>query len=404
MNRKRRFVPMAWLCLLALLLLATSFASAQDAAVTPSPVSGGAHSLLPAPAAAVPRPQPATASSQGPDPSRKWEIEVHGAGILSFNPTGGTSFLPSAGLGFSGPGGGSSLRVPSWFFGAGASLYNTVEFNHPGVLSVPIASLDTVLTSPVTRRSHGPALGARVSRELSPRFSIEGDFEYNFGSLALNGAGDRINAAGASWAAAFSQVLGPGLCPGCSGVSVSSVTTIHDHQGREILATGALNVNVRTQGRAIPYFTVGGGGIFSMGDAPVATLVGNLQFTNAGAPHNETDSIRLHYGVPDHTATGFFGGGVKYYITSHYGIRAEVRDYVSHYHVDNLLDATPSVATLTPAGAFAPAGNPTVVFSNNPTTGFPSSLSAPALSSFRTLAGDGTLHQVEFTFGMFFRF
>jgi hypothetical protein len=185
---------------------------------------------------------------------------------------------------------------------------------------------------------------------------------------------------------------------------VTSVATVHDHSGQELLATGALNINLRTQGRAIPYFTVGGGGIFSLGDAPSATLVGNYQFSFSGAPHNESDAVRLHYRVPDHAAAGFFGVGMKYYITPHYGIRGEVRDLVSGYHVDNLLDAAPTVATLTPADAIGSNGSPSLSFSNNPSTGFPSSLSAPALSNFRTLAGSGILHQVEMSLGIFFRF
>lgn len=409
MTRTRRFFPLAspLLLLLPVLLLlgASNFAAGQDPANPLKQGFAGARAPLPAALApATPRSRPAAASTVGPDPDRKWEIEVHGAGFLSYNPTSGTSFLPPVVGGFTSPSGGSSLIVPSWYFGAGATLYNTVELNHPAFLSQPIASLDSVLTHAVTRRDHGPGLGARISRDLSPRFSIEADFDYNFGSLALNGAGDQINAASASWQAAFSQVFGPTACPVCTGVSVTSVATIHDHTGRELLATGALNINLRTQGRAIPYVTVGGGGIFSMGDAPSATLVGNYQFAFLGAPHNETDAIRLHYGVPDHTATGFFGAGVKYYVTSHYGIRAEVRDYVSHYHVDNLLDAAPSVATLTPANAIGTSGSPSLSFSNNPLTGFPSSLSAPAFTNFRTLAGSGTLHQVEMTFGVFWRF
>lgn len=398
---RTRLVPhsrsiLPFLAILAL-LGATTFAVGQERA---SAAARPWATMAPA----APRPKLAAASGVAPDPARKWEIEVHGAGFLSFNPTGGTSTLPGIVGGFTAPGGGASLFVPSWYFGAGNTLYNTVELNHPAFLTQPIASLDSVLTHAVVRRDHGPGVGARITREITPRFSIEAGFEYNFGALAFYGAGDQINTSSATWQAAFSQLFGPTSCPACSGVSVTSVATLHDHTGRELVATGALNINLRTQGRAIPYVTVGGGGIFSMGDAPSATLVGNYQFSFAGAPHSETDAVRLHSRVPDHAATGFFGAGVKYYITPHYGIRGEVRDLVSGYHVDNLLDAAPTVATLTPADAIGTTGSPSLSFSNNPTTGFPSSLSAPALSNFRTLAGSGTLHQVEISFGIFFRF
>ena len=408
MTRTRRFFPLASaLLFLSLLLLgAATVAAAQDSASSPAPAAP-APSPRPAPgwwAVAAAQPRPAAAPGISPDPARKWEVEFHGAGFLSFNPTGGTSTLPGIVGGFTAPGGGSSLFVPSWYFGAGNTLYNTVQLNHVPLLTQPIASLDSVLTHAVVRRDHGPGVGARLTREITPRFSLEAGFEYNFGALAFYGAGDQINSASATWQAAFTQLFTAPACGVCSGTSVTSVATIHDHSGQELVATGALNINLRTQGRAIPYVTVGGGGIFSLGDAPSATLLGNYQFSFAGAPHSETDAVRLHSRVPDHAATGFFGAGVKYYITPHYGIRAEVRDLVSGYNVDNLLDAAPTVGTLTPANAIGTSGNPSLSFSNNPSTGFPSSLSAPALSNFRTLAGSGTLHQVEITFGIFWRF
>ena len=407
MKSTRRFVPVVFLMVL-LVLCATPFAAAQDSASVSPALSPRAQALLPAPparsyapAAAVPG---AAVPTIEPDPSRKWEVEFHGAGTLSFNPTSGTSFLPPIAGGFTAPGGASSLIVPSWYFGVGANLYNTVVANNPAVLSQRIESLDTALTSPVVRRNHGPGFGARISRELNSRFSLEGDVDYNLATLEFHGARLPITNASATWQSSWTQVFTAPNCAACTGTSVTSVATLHDHQGHQLMATGALNVIVLRHGRFIPYLTVGGGAIFSLGDAPSATLVGNYQLSFRGAPIHETDSIRLHYGVPDHVGTGFFGGGVKYYITSHYGIRVEVRDYVSSYHVDNLLDASPTVAIGTPAFAGSESGSPTFVQSNNPSTGFPSSLSAPPLVNFRTLAGGGTLHQVQFTFGFFFRF
>lgn len=407
MKSKRRFVPVVFLLVL-LVLCATPFAAAQDSASVSPALSPRAQALLPgppassyAPAAAVPA---ASASTIERDPSRKWEVEFHGAGFASFNPTGGTSFLPPIAGGFTGPSGGSSLIVPSWYFGVGADLYNQVVAANPASLSDRIQPLDFVLNHPVARRDAGPGFGARISRDLTPRFTVEVGLDYNAAHLGLYGATSKINATAESFQSSFTQLFSPPSCGTCSALSVTSTATFHDHQGQQLMATGALQINLWTQGRAIPYLLLGGGGIFSMGDTPSVNLVGDYQFTIAGAPHHETDSVRLHYRVPDHAATGFFGGGVKYYITSHYGIRVEVRDHVSAYHVDNFVDASPTVAVLTPANAIGSVGSPSLVFSNNPSTGFPSSLSAPALTNFRTLAGSGTLHQVEFTFGFFFRF
>jgi hypothetical protein len=100
MKSKRPFVLVVRLFLLAVLALCTTpFAAGQDSQSISPLFSARAQALLPAPpartyapAAAVPG---AAAGAIEADPNRKWEVEFHGSGTLSFNPTTGTSFLPA---------------------------------------------------------------------------------------------------------------------------------------------------------------------------------------------------------------------------------------------------------------------------------------------------------------------
>ncbi len=54
---------------------------------------------------------------------RKWEVEVHGGGMLAANnPTEGAATLPDPGAPFTTQLGAASRRVSSWYFGDGALL------------------------------------------------------------------------------------------------------------------------------------------------------------------------------------------------------------------------------------------------------------------------------------------
>ena len=72
---------------------------------------------------------PSAAQTTG---SGKWEIEFHGGGVWSTNPTGGTVSLPGPGEVFFspsnvpaiGPAIHASRRQSSWYFGDGALLFN----------------------------------------------------------------------------------------------------------------------------------------------------------------------------------------------------------------------------------------------------------------------------------------
>src|SRR6185369_15635867 len=129
---------------------------------------------------------------------RKWEIEVHGGGMLATNPTDGKVTLPGPGQLFTVPPSAftpvvpSSRRESSWYFGDGASLFNQVAsaLVAGGVAQFPgrIATLDPVLGRPLGERRRGGSIGARVNRVVTPRLSAELSVDYSLAQLQITEA------------------------------------------------------------------------------------------------------------------------------------------------------------------------------------------------------------------------
>jgi hypothetical protein len=106
------------------------------------------------------------------------------------------------------------------------------------------------------------------------------------------------------------------------------------------------------------------------------------------------------------------GGGVKYHVSSRWGVRFDARVALSKAAANTDLDATPNVARRTPAGRGVLGGAPSIQFSNTTdsvtmmgvTAVAASSLSAPPLSGHRTFTGSGALSSANATIGVFWRF
>lgn len=104
-----------------------------------------------------------------------------------------------------------------------------------------------------------------------------------------------------------------------------------------------------TQGRVIPYATVGAGIISNRGDTATADLDSNYSLLLGGVlPLIETDSVSLLHSIDDNVFVGVFGGGVKFFLAQRSGIRVDVRVHLSDNTVRTLLDANPNVATASP--------------------------------------------------------
>jgi hypothetical protein len=170
-----------------------------------------------------------------------------------------------------------------------------------------------------------------------------------------------------------------------------------------------------TSGALIPYVTVGAGVASITGDLPSATLTGNYRFLQGSAPNppvDETDNVTVHDARTHHSLAGVLGGGVKYHVSSRWGLRFDARVALSKAAANTDLDATPSVARLTPTGYGALGSTPSIQFSNStdPLTSIgvtavvASSLTGPPLSGHRTFTGSGAMSQANVTIGVFWRF
>lgn len=350
-----------------------------------------------------------SASATAQQTQGKWEVELHGGWAQAFKPSGGTAFLPDPAALFRTFSGEPSRRVSSWYFGDGASLLNDV--NAALRISPRIVPLDPALHSPVSRRSDA-MFGARISRQITTRLAAEFSFDYNRSQLEISDATmSDIEASRTSFIAAWNGVLASdaGL-PGAAGflfVSpvVTSTSTVEPPEGRQVLAVGALDINLTRPRTVTPFVLIGAGLMSNLGDVPSVTLKGRYRFLFGGViPVEETDTVQVRYSLPDHVLAGVFGGGFNYSVSPRSGIRVDARAHVSSHATDVFLDATPAVLTTTPGG-FATFTTPSVQVASNPPAGNnPSSLSGPAIADFRTFEGSGTQTQVSVAAGWFWRF
>jgi hypothetical protein len=345
-----------------------------------------------------------SAAAQG-----QWEVEFHAGGMLSSQPKDGTATLPAAGTPFTSVTNVPSRRESSWFFGDGAVLLNQV--NAARGASARITALDPVLTTAVVGRQNAGSFGIRISRHMSPRYTAEFAMDYSRAQLTMNDdALAGIEASRASFTSAFNVPNTPGSSGFAPVVSVTSTNTIDNQGGHQVFTAGVLAINLRSSGKMMPYATVGAGVLFNSGDTPSAILSGNYRMTsppgspNAGTvPHNETDTVNVRYSIERRAFAGIGGGGIKYAITSRWGVRLDIRAHVTRNRISTLVDANPSVVTVTPGSVLVFAANPTVQLSGNPSIA-QSSLSGAPIQGFQTFRGGGTQVQVSIVPGFFWRF
>jgi hypothetical protein len=344
--------------------------------------------------------------SQAPAPERKWELEVHGGLSVNVYQSRGSGNLPPTGAIT-----GGKIGVSSFYFGQGAQLFNQNGAGTPGALPVPtIIPLDPVLLGSVMQRQQrGGTLGVRVNRSLSHRLTAEFTFDYSPGDLVLtNTALTGIEATRASFATALERALSVSSVAS----TVTSVATVINRQhASQLFTAGALMVNLRGTGKAIPYVTIGAGVVFNTFDTPSATLVGSYQL---GAPGQifGTDTVNLRYSLNSHTLVGTGEAGLKYFITPRRGIRFDSRVQVYRNTSVNLVNATPAMALRSTGSPFPLINSGALQFSSTaPMTGVSISATPGAIVSggglapgFTTFTGTGFPAQVSFTAGLFWRF
>jgi len=340
---------------------------------------------------------PARAQSAG-----KWELEAHGGGLWSSNSTSGSAATLPAATPFTTRFGTVSRAESSWMFGDGASLLNATNIALRAI-NGQITPLDSVLGVATGSRGNGGSAGFRVARRFGPRYAAEFSFDYAATPLEFTAKTvDGIEATRSTFITAWRGLLATGPFV---NTNVTATTDLHRSAGHQLLTTGALTVDLTTHGRLVPYVVGGAGIVSNRGDAPVATVTGNYAFSVGGLfPINETDRVTVRLVPRDHEAVGVFGGGVRYAVSPRWGIRGDVRAHVGGGKLDTLVDATPSVSTLAPAFFIASATIPSIQFSNNPSTGTPSTLSGPAINGLKTFSGSGTAIRTNVAAGVYFRF
>ena len=312
----------------------------------------------------------------------KWELEVHGGAAMATAPSGGSAGTLPTGTPFTTLAFTQSRHEPSWFFGDGAALLNSV--NTTLAPTAKITPLDAVLGSNAASRGSGADVGFRLTRCFGSRYSAELNVDYartplEFTQKALDG----IEASRASFVNAFRGLFrsGPSQNP-----DVNATASLTGGSGSELLTTAVFGVDLVTRGRFIP-FVVGGGGIaHNGGKTPNAALVGTYGFGIAGLPGiNDTDRVTLRVAPRANSPVGVVGGGVRYAVSPRWGIRADVRLLAGGVKNDVLIDTNPAVVTSSPSLILISPTTPSAVFSSSPT--IPSSLSGQQLAGLQTFSG-----------------
>jgi opacity protein-like surface antigen len=305
--------------------------------------------------------------------------------------------------------------------GDGALLFDqaaTAVAANPAAMTAPfpgrIVALDPVLLGSLGEIDRGGAIGARVTRALTARFGVEVGIDYGLARVRVAPATrDSIEATRTSFIPAFTGVIASN--PSRAVRSITSNASLDEGSARELFASGALIVNLKTTGRMTPYATIGAALVATDGDLPRATLTGNYQFANVttGASYNETDRVAVSDTRDTRSLAGILGGGMKYDVSARWGVRFDVRVFLGSNPADTRLDADPDVVLgPLPAGRVTLNAEPTIQFGNSadPVTALgvtglaPSSLSGPAITGFRTWSGHGVSTHTSVTGGVFWRF
>jgi hypothetical protein len=338
---------------------------------------------------------PASVTAQEP----RWEIEGYGGVVAARTASAGSRTLPAPGapLVTSNPTF-PSHQVPSWFFGDGASTLNGANAELGG--TGRITPLDAVF-APLDSTRVGAA-GVRLRRRLSPRISAEISVD------ALTGPDDRgsdlaaaVDASRDSFRTAFTGLLrtGPfaGVVVDATGESANAV------RRRDTAVTFALSTRFPPWGSFVPYGTFGGGVIAGTGSLPSASLEGRYRFSILGeVPIDETDRVSVRY-TRRTSFVAVLGGGLQRELSGRWSLRIDARLLMGPDTTRVLVDATPSTARSGPSGFVESFTNPGVQFSNDPSTGRRSTLSAPALQGFEVFSG-GFQTRTLLTVGIVLRF
>jgi hypothetical protein len=364
--------------------------------------------------------------SAGSAAAGDWELEIHGAGLLSVTPSSGVVTQPPQGRAFETvvPGV-SSYRVTSWYFGDGGVLLTRQEprtvalWTSTYTTYVAVPPLDPVLSSATVRRPFRGGAGLRLGRRLGRRLTAELEVGYGRRDPTFSQtARAEIENSRASFESAWSSTLSA-----FPDARVSSRAVLLEGRGHRLVAIGVLNVNLETgdgpawsrrspRRRFVSYLSLGAGLVSSGGEEASATLVGDYQFASAAggsaAAFHETDNVTIRSRTFGTGFVGVAGLGWKQDISTRWGVRLDARAYLSRNRTAIVIDAQPSVTKGHPASAVVVDSSVGPIQFVNDSSGVyegqQSSLSGPAIAGLETFRGTGIRMDLNFTIGMFLRF
>ena len=334
-------------------------------------------------------------------PSRapKWEIAFHAGFDGTTNPRGGLATpFPAAPTLEVGGAFAPSRRIPSWFFGEGAAVFNAARTQILGV-PPPIAPLDDLFERASTHRTSGAVFGARIARWLNARYALEFSFDVGTGTMALTPETlETIEVTRASFVPAFATLFGARLTDG------HARATIVEQEGRHLVATGALVINLMQSDRFAPYAVVGGGIDSPRGEAAEVALDGMYEFRTALAMSliRETDTVTIQY-ESARSLVMMFGGGFRWDLSPRSGLRGEVRVHLGSNGPHVLVStAATNVRLEGPPTAVLFVATPSLLFSGSTT--LMSTLSGSAVERFEAFRTSALWTRAAITFGYFLRF
>ena len=346
-------------------------------------------------------PTPAAAQTASSTSGPRVEVEAYGAFGHLFD--GGDTALslpaPGAPIGTSSPFF-PSRKVSSWLFGDGSALLNDV--NAQLGVSARVTPLDAAIATIGRGAETGIGCGGRIRLRTTEHVWMEAAVDV---SRASNGLADSVAAAVETTRASFVQAMTGLFASGpFTGTSVTATTTLPETSYRDITISVAANVELTPVAGVTPYMTLGGGVVTRVGTTPQLTIEGHYRTRIlGGSPIDETDRVTIR--STSATAPGLVvGGGFARTIADHVALRLDARLFAANRTVSTSLDATPSVATGTPADFIESFTSPSVQFSNNASTGRKSTLSGDAIDHLDVARSTRLQLRGLVTFGVAIRF
>jgi len=346
------------------------------------------------------------AFAQGPPPDPKWELEVHVGQTVVVNPIDGNPQTQPAAPFFSTGPGRVSRPVSSWYWGDGATLIGEVA----GLLRIPnsqqIVPLDNFMRAPTLQLKSGPSFGARIGYAKSPHIRFEASVDWKGGNIeVIEGIADAIERTRASFIAVWQALLATSTT--FQNSTVASVSTFDPGTAGQFLAIGSIDLRLYPDKDAVPYVSIGGGVLTTLGRVPTITMTGRYTTQIAGAaPIDETDAVVARYDLDKHLVVTMVGVGWKHMLSDRWGVRADLREHLSGNRVRQTLSASPSVVTAAAANAgVAVIGTfETIQLSNQNTATVPTTLSGRNINTFTMFKGTGMESRFSMSAGIFLRF